>query len=50
MMTEDEMVEWQHRLDGHVFGETHGVGDGQGDLACCNPWVCKESDMTERLN
>ena len=34
-MTEDEMVEWHHRLDGHEFGWTPGVGDGQGDLACC---------------
>ena len=50
MMTEDEMVEWQHRLDGHVFGETQGVGDGQGDLACCSSRGHKESDMTEQLN
>ena len=27
-----------------------GVGDGQGSLACCSPWGCNESDMTERLN
>ena len=27
-----------------------GVGDGQGSLACCSPWVHKESDMTEQLN
>ena len=27
-----------------------GVGDGQGGLACCDSWDCKESDMTERLN
>ena len=30
--------------------QTPGVGDGQGSLACCSPWGCKESDMTERLN
>ena len=49
-MTEDEMARWHHRLDGHEFGWTPGVGDGQGGLACCNSWGCKESDMTERLN
>ena len=48
--TEDEMAGWHHRLDGHEFEETPGVGDGQGGLACCSPWSCKESDMTERLN
>ena len=49
-MTEDEMIGWHHRLDGHEFGKALGVGDGQGSLACCSPWGCKESDMTERLN
>ena len=49
-MTEDEMVEWHHRLDGHGFGWTPGVGDGQGGLACCDSWGRKELDMTERLN
>ena len=49
-MTEDEMVWWHHRLNGHEFGWTQGVGDGQGVLACCNSWGCKESDTTERLN
>ena len=44
------MVEWYHRLDGHGFGWTPGVGDGQGGLACCGLWGCKESDMTEQLN
>ena len=48
--TEDEMVGWHHRLDGHEFEWTAGVGDGQGGLACCNSWGCKESDTTERLN
>ena len=48
--TEDEMVRWHHRLDGHGFGWTLEVGDGQGGLACCGSWGCKESDMTERLN
>ena len=49
-MTEDEMVGWHHRLNGHRFGLTLEVGDGQGSLACCSPWGCKESDLTERLN
>ena len=48
--TEDEMVGWCHRLNGHGFGWTPGVGDGQGSLACCSPWGHKESDMTEWLN
>ena len=39
-----------HRFDGHEFGWTQGVGDGQGGLACCNSWGRKESDTTERLN
>ena len=45
--TEDETAGWHHRLDGHGFGWTPGVGDGQGCLACCSPWDRKESDMTE---
>ena len=49
-MTEDEMVGWHHRLSGHEFGWTLGVGDRQGDLACCSSWGCKELDTTERLN
>ena len=48
--TEDEMVGWHHRLDGHGFVWTPGVGDGQGGLACCSSWGCKGSDTTERLN
>ena len=48
--TEDEMVGWRHRLDGHEFEQTLGVGDGQGGLVCCSPWGHKESDTTERLN
>ena len=48
--TEDEMVGWHHRLNGHGFGWTLGVGDGQGGLACCNAWGRKELDVTERLN
>ena len=49
-MTEDEMVGWHHRLNGHGFGWTPGVGDGQGGLACCGSWGRKESDTTEQLN
>ena len=48
-MTEDEMAGWHHRVNGHEFGWTPGVGDGQGGLACCDSWGCKESDTTERL-
>ena len=48
--TEDEMAGWHHQLDGHEFGWTPGVGDGQGGLACCNSWGHKESDTTEQLN
>ena len=49
-MTEDEMVGWHHQFDGHEFEQASAVGDGQGSLACCSPWGCKESEMTERLN
>ena len=49
-MTEDEMVGWHHWLNGHEFEQALGVGDGQGSLACCSPWGCKESDTTEPLN
>ena len=48
--TEDEMVEWYHWLSGHEIKQATGVGDGQGGLACCSPWSCKESDTTEWLN
>ena len=48
--TEDEMVGWHHWLNGHGFGWTPGVSDGQGGLECCCPWGRKESDTTEWLN
>ena len=48
--TEDEMVGWRHRLNGHEFEQAPGIGDGQGGLACCSPLDRKESDTTERLN
>ena len=51
MLTEDEMVGWHHRLNGLEFEQALGVGDGQGSLACCSPWVTKSqtllSDWTE---
>ena len=46
--TEDKMVGWHHRLDGHE--QASGAGDGQGGLASCSPWGRKESDMIEQLN
>ena len=46
-MTEDEMVGWYHRLDGHEFEQALGVSDEQGNTGCCSPWGHKESDMTE---
>ena len=49
-MTEDKMVGWHHRLNGHGFGWTPGVGDGQWGLACCISWGHKESDTTEWMN
>ena len=48
--TENEMVEWHHRLDGHGFGWTPGVGDRQGGLLYCDSWGRKELDTTEWLN
>ena len=47
---QDEMVGWHHRHNGHGFGWTPGIGDGQGGLVCCGSWGRKESDTTERLN
>ena len=48
--TEDEMIRWHHRLNGHQFEQAPGDGEGQGSLAFCSRWDCKESDMTEQLN
>ena len=48
--TEDEMVGWHHWLNGHEFEQASGVDNGQGHLACCSSWGCKESDTTEQLN
>ena len=49
-MTEDGMVGWHHRLNGHEFEQGPGDGEGQGSLACCSPWGHKEPEATERLN
>ena len=49
-MTEDEMVGWYPRLNGHEFEQALGDGEGQGSLACCSPWGRQELDTTEQLN
>ena len=49
-MTEDEMVGWHHRLEGHEFEQSPGVGDGQGSLACFSQRGCKKLDTTEQVN
>ena len=46
-MTENEMIGWHHRLNGHESEKTSGDSEGQGSLACYHLWVHKESDMTE---
>ena len=48
-MTEDEMVGWHHRLNGHEFEQTQGDSEGQGSLACCSPCGHKESDKIKQL-
>ena len=49
-VTEDEMIGWHHRLNGHEFEQTLGNSRGQRSLACCGPWVCKELDVTVQLD
>ena len=49
-MTEDEMFEWHHRLNGCEFEQAPENAEGQGSLACCSPCGCKELDTTEQLN
>ena len=44
------MAGWHHLNNKHELGQTSGDGEGQGGLACCSPWGCKESDMTGQLN
>ena len=48
--TEDEIVGWHHRLNGHECEQAPEDGKGQGSQACCSPWCLKESDMTEGLS
>ena len=47
---EDGMVVWHHWLNGHEFEQTPADSEGQGSLACCSPWGCKEWDRTEWLD
>ena len=49
-MTEDEMVGWNHQLNGHEFDQALGISDGQGSLVCCIPWGHKDLDTTKLLN
>ena len=49
-MTKDVMVVWHHQLNGRESEQALGVGDGQGSLASCSPWDCKELDTAEQLN
>ena len=49
-MTEDKIVRWHRRLNGHDFEQDEGVSDGQGSLVCCSPWGHKELDTTWQLN
>ena len=46
-VTEEEMVGWHQQLNGHEFEQTQEDGEGQGSLACCSPWGCKELGTTE---
>ena len=52
-MKQDKMVGWHHQLDGHEFEQVPGVGDRQGSLVCCSPWVRKSktqlSNRTELI-
>ena len=49
-MADDEMVGWHHGLNGNEFEQAPGDGEGQGSLACCSPWGCRELNTTWRLN
>ena len=48
--TEDEMVRLHHQLNGYEFEKAPGDSEGQGSLACCSLWDCKELDTTEQLH
>ena len=47
-MTHDEVAGWHHGLNGHEFEQTLRDSGGQGNLAYCSPWGCKELDTTEQ--
>ena len=49
-MTEDETVRQRHQLNVDETEQTPGDGEGQGNLACCTPWGCKELDTAQQLN
>ena len=49
-MTDDELCRRHRQFSGHELGQTPGDSEGQGDLVCCSPWACKESDRTSQLN
>ena len=49
-MTEDKILRWHHLPNGHEFEQAPGDSEGQGSLACCSSWGCKESDTAEQLN
>ena len=49
-MTEDEMVGWHHQFNGHEFDQALGNSEGQGSLARCSPWSCKDLDTIEQMN
>ena len=49
-MTEGEMFQWHHQLNGHEFEQTPGDSEGQGSLSCCSPWGHNELHVTEQLN
>ena len=44
---EDEMVGWHNQVDGQKFEQALGLGNGQGNLACCSSWRRKELDTTD---
>ena len=44
--SEHEVIREHHQLDEHEFEQIRGGSEGQGSLACCSPWGCKELDMT----
>ena len=49
-MTEDEIIRWHVRFNGHEFKQTPGDGEGRGSKECCSRWGWKELDMTEQRN